>query len=161
MQNLCRNELIQNYRFGGEYTRYESSLGENDIIQSFIFQTRRSLNTFDSGSNEYFQRRLPLITPSTLTSELLPHYNYSAENRNNNDSSQELPYMQHGYVLKIKVHPYECIINSKNKECIICLLDNKIEWTIIKKCKHEFCKECIIKWFENLPKTCPVCREKV
>jgi hypothetical protein len=116
----------ENYRWG----RYQRSNGGNDIIQSFPFTIRRSFLNI-----EYHERRLPLLTPSTLTSQPF---------KNHNEHKQ----------------PYEYIIERKNHECIICF-SNKKECAIIKECKHEFCKDCLITWFENLPKTCPICRMKI
>ena len=48
------------------------------------------------------------------------------------------------------------------KECPICL-DTK-PLIRLKKCKHDFCVDCITEWFVttlSATPTCPICRENV
>lgn len=47
-------------------------------------------------------------------------------------------------------------------ECPICLETKQL--VRLKKCKHDFCVDCLEQWFitsfDGTP-TCPICREKV
>ena len=56
-------------------------------------------------------------------------------------------------------------------ECPICLeIIENTENIFVTKCKHEFCNNCIIKWYINnyndnnnqeYNKSCPICRENI
>ena len=51
-------------------------------------------------------------------------------------------------------------IKNLNNRCSICLDNYKLNesFRILPKCKHEFHKKCIDKWFKlNIKKKCPIC----
>ncbi|XP_024401664.1 uncharacterized protein [Physcomitrium patens] len=53
------------------------------------------------------------------------------------------------------LHPY--VENSDCNECPICVMDLRgRNAAMLAKCRHLFCKDCIIRWFETRP-TCPIC----
>ncbi len=60
-------------------------------------------------------------------------------------NSEIIPYIH--YVMKEK-----CV--SKIEQCSICL---DIESSIITKCDHQYCKNCITEWFQ-VNRNCPYCR---
>lgn len=51
-------------------------------------------------------------------------------------------------------------INKKIDECPVCFNSND-KTVIIKKCKHNFCENCIENWLKNHKSTCPICRTSV
>ena len=49
--------------------------------------------------------------------------------------------------------------NTVDEGCSICINDVEINKLMIRlNCNHVFCRECIIKWFENKV-TCSMCRK--
>jgi len=49
-------------------------------------------------------------------------------------------------------------MSSPKNTCAICLDGIKTK-TLLDKCKHEFCKECIENW-SNMTNLCPLCKEE-
>lgn len=53
---------------------------------------------------------------------------------------------------------YDSVISQNTEDCSICLQEEKINCVFFKcNAKHEFCKDCLIKWLSN-NKSCPLCR---
>ena len=58
----------------------------------------------------------------------------------------------------IRVAP-EDLIDPNNRECCICLEENKLDDLVTRlPCAHIFHTHCIIDWLSNHSCTCPVCR---
>lgn len=58
----------------------------------------------------------------------------------------------------IRVAP-EDLVDENNRECCICLEDNKLDEKVVRlPCAHIFHASCIIDWLGNHSCTCPVCR---
>lgn len=53
------------------------------------------------------------------------------------------------------LQPY--VESSDDNDCPICVMNlQKTNAVMLAKCRHIFCKVCIMRWFETRP-TCPVC----
>lgn len=53
------------------------------------------------------------------------------------------------------LQPY--VESSDDNDCPICVMNLREKNAVmLAKCRHVFCKECIMRWFETRP-TCPVC----
>lgn len=48
-----------------------------------------------------------------------------------------------------------------NKTCSICLLPLQDSNICKTDCNHEFCKECLDKWFNRYKLSCPLCRKNI
>jgi hypothetical protein len=48
-----------------------------------------------------------------------------------------------------------------NIECPICFNNIVGKDICITNCKHQFCYDCLKKWFEKKKDTCPNCRQKI
>jgi len=46
-------------------------------------------------------------------------------------------------------------------ECPICFNEITLKNKYITDCNHEFCKDCLDKWFDKSKITCPKCRKNV
>lgn len=58
----------------------------------------------------------------------------------------------------IRVAP-EDLVDQNNRECCVCLEDNKLDEKVIRlPCAHIFHASCIVDWLANHSCTCPVCR---
>ncbi len=53
----------------------------------------------------------------------------------------------------------EIIIN--NNECSVCFNTITLEQLCITNCNHNFCKECLDKWFNIGKSSCPMCRTPI
>lgn len=51
-------------------------------------------------------------------------------------------------------------VTREHQECPVCL-EVKVCDIMLTRCKHSFCKECIVEWHNSQEerKTCPLCRE--
>lgn len=53
----------------------------------------------------------------------------------------------------------EDLVDPNNRECCICLEDNKLDEKVVRlPCAHIFHASCIVDWLSNHSCTCPVCR---
>lgn len=48
--------------------------------------------------------------------------------------------------------------HKKKEKCSICLVNKKN--SIISPCNHDFCRSCILSWFD-IVSSCPLCRQKI
>ena len=46
-------------------------------------------------------------------------------------------------------------------ECPICFNEIILKNKYITDCNHEFCKDCLDKWFDKSKITCPTCRKNI
>ena len=54
----------------------------------------------------------------------------------------------------------EIIINANT--CSICLNESvDTAHSCVTGCGHEFCEECIMRWFDSGKDSCPMCRERI
>jgi hypothetical protein len=47
----------------------------------------------------------------------------------------------------------------EKSEHILCSICTENDSEIEKKCKHSFCKQCILTWTNKYKNTCPYCRQ--
>ena len=50
---------------------------------------------------------------------------------------------------------------SSDNDCPICFNQITVKNKYITDCNHEFCKDCLDKWFDKSKITCPKCRKNV
>jgi hypothetical protein len=50
---------------------------------------------------------------------------------------------------------------NQNYECSVCLTEINDSDKCITDCNHEFCKQCLDKWFDSKKLSCPLCRKDI
>ena len=52
-------------------------------------------------------------------------------------------------------------MNIEKKTCSVCLQSKGTTLFCQTDCHHEFCKECLDKWFDAKKRSCPLCRKNI
>jgi len=79
---------------------------------------------------------------------------YVDDSEYSDSDSDDSEYIEYGIIQKLHYEKEIKYVETIN-ECTICLNSNS---NIISKCNHQFCKDCIVKWYEK-HNCCPLCKQ--
>ena len=96
--------------------------------------------------------------------EINDNYNYIIKSGSNDiipiiKNSVEYYYENKQYDKLIEYYKINIIKDLDVKDdCLICYQNSGI---LITKCKHNYCIDCILKWYIHTKKECPYCRSEL